>query len=84
MKPILKTGDSKFPSVWINLSRVVAIGGGIEIFQCKMEPFILSQINNSCPPGQTDTIPSGDSIRDVPKIDLIAIVGPELLVIGLL
>ena len=32
--------------------------------QTKMKPDILSQISNSCPPGQTDTIPSGDSVID--------------------
>ena len=30
-----------------------------------MEPEILSQVNNICPPGQTDTIPNGDSLMDV-------------------
>ena len=29
-----------------------------------MEPEILSQVNNSCPPGQTVTIPGGDSLMD--------------------
>jgi hypothetical protein len=32
-----------------------------------MEPDILSQINDSCPSGQTDTIPNGDNDMDVPK-----------------
>jgi hypothetical protein len=38
-----------------------------EIFQFKIEPDILSQVNNICPPGQTDTIPNGDNDMDVPK-----------------
>ena len=40
---------------------------GTELSQYKMEPDILSQVNNICPSGQTVTIPSGDSDMDVPK-----------------
>ena len=34
-----------------------------------MEPDILSQVNRTCPPVQTDTIPNGDSVMDVPVTD---------------
>ena len=29
----------------------------------------VSQVNRNCPPGQTDTIPNGDSVMDVPIPD---------------
>ena len=35
---------------------------GIKIVQYKKEPFILSQVNRTCPPGQTDIIPKEDSV----------------------
>ena len=42
-----------------------------ETAQNKKEPDILSQVNRTCPPGQIDTIPSGDSVMDVPKINSV-------------
>ena len=65
VKPILNSGDSKTPWIVTILSRVMA-RYGTETFQCKTEPDILSQVNRTCPPGQTDTIPNGDSDMVVP------------------
>ena len=62
MKPILNSGASKIPPL---LSRVMAIGRRTEISQYRMGPDILSKVNNICPPGQTDTIPSGDMYSDM-------------------
>ena len=46
---------------------------GTETSQYKMEPEILSQVNRIFPPGQTDTIPEGDSVMAAPMlIDLNA------------
>ena len=33
-----------------------------------MTPDVFSQVNRTCPPGQTDTIPNGDSVMDVPRM----------------
>ena len=63
------TGDSKIPWLATILSRVVAIGWGTETVQYKKESNIVSQVNRTCPLGQTDTIPNGDSVMDVPVID---------------
>ena len=66
VKPSLNFGDSKSPRVETILSRVSVAWWGTETFQYKKEPDILSQVNRTCPPGQTDTIPNGDSVMDVP------------------
>ena len=55
----------KAPVRAIILSRVIA-RLGMETVQCMKEPDILSQVNRTCPPGQTDTIPTGDSVMDAP------------------
>ena len=34
-----------------------------------MEPDIVSQVNKTCPSGQTDTNPKGESVMDVPGTD---------------
>ena len=36
-----------------------------------MEPDVLSHLNRTCPPGQTNTVPSGDIVMEVPITDNI-------------
>ena len=50
------------------MSRVIARRGTDTVQNKKVnEPAdILSQVNRTCPPVQTDTSPSGDSDMDVP------------------
>ena len=44
---------------------------GIETVQCMKEPDVLSQVNRNWPPGQTDIIPNGASVMDVPMTKVI-------------